>query len=103
MARRIPKQERSWTELQTAVLDEARERARQLHAPPAGSRTDQSVTPPHGDPERAHLGPESGQPRIEDPKTPTAKTEGTSDDQITNLEGEGPGPAEGRTDNRAGG
>ncbi len=121
MPRRIPKQERPNAELLTAVLDEARERASQLHREPAGRRTDQSVTPPHGDPERAHIGPESGnrevakdsrkrgidppehEPAIEDPKTPRTKPQGTTDDQIANMENEGPGPAEGPTDNRAGG
>jgi hypothetical protein len=83
MEARIPKQEKPGNELQEAVLEEARERAVQLREAHAKGMTDRSVTPPHGDPEKAHLGRET-------PATPL------------NPE-EGPGPAEGRTDNKAGG
>lgn len=49
------------------------------------NRTDESITPPHGDPQRAHLVPETDQ----------------GDDAW--VDEEGPGPAEGHTDNKAGG
>jgi hypothetical protein len=87
MEARIPKQEKPGPELQEAVLEEARERAVQLRDAQAKTKTDQSVTPPHGDPERGHLSRET-------PATPPTPKE---------EEDEGPGPAEGRTDNRAGG
>jgi hypothetical protein len=54
-------------------------------SPRSESRTDESFTPPHGDPERAHLAPE------------TEQSDGSEVDE------EGPGPAEGHTDNKAGG
>lgn len=94
MPHRIPKQTKPGPELQTAVLDEARERARQLQQPNTARKTDQSVTPPYGDPERAHLRPNT-RTRTVRPRTIT--------DQIADIEEEGPGPAEGHTDNRAGG
>lgn len=49
------------------------------------NRTDESFTPPHGDPESAHLAPE------------TEQSDGSE------VDDEGPGPAEGHTDNKAGG
>ncbi len=60
-----------------------------------GDKTDESLTPPHGDPEKAHLGTE--------PDLREKKDVITTEDQIKNMENEGPGPAEGRTDNKAGG
>lgn len=89
MTQRIPKQEKPGPALQDAVLDEARERVAELHREPIGSRTDRSVTPPHGDPQSAHLG--------------RKRSTHITDDETPQMNDEGPGPAEGRTDNRAGG
>lgn len=55
-----------------------------------GDSTDESFTPPHGDPERAHLDREDDE-------------DDEQDDRIAEMDNEGPGPAEGHTDNKAGG
>jgi len=85
-----------------------------------GDKTDESFTPPHGDPEKAHLanepalrkerhsrgilGGELDEGGVQfEPESPHSKPHGTTEDQIKEMESEGPGPAEGRTDNKAGG
>lgn len=83
-----------------------KESPRNSHEGGVSRRTDESVTPPHGDPDRRHVAPEtdlSREPEVADPKNPAGKPQGTTEDQIANMESEGPGPAEGRTDNKAGG
>lgn len=49
------------------------------------------------------IDPPTNPPKVDEPKNPASKPHGTTEDQIKNMEDEGPGPAEGRTDNKAGG
>lgn len=100
-------------DLQDAVLDEARDRAADQRAREEQQATDESFTPPHGDPERVHLDVETAvrseqhsigilseldgggvrfrKPVEEpaDPVSPKAKPYGTTEDQVRNMENEG--------------
>lgn len=61
-----------------------------------GDLTDESFTPPHGDPEKAHLDQEDDQNDVGAPDEDVKE-------QVGDMDNEGPGPAGGRTDNKAGG
>lgn len=70
-----------------------------------GQRHDDETPTDHpelADEPKRGIDPPTNPPKIDEPTNPASKPQGTTQDQIENMESEGPGPA-GRTDNEAGG